>query len=171
MVKTTFVYGSEIWTLKEEDDNRSNVVEMDYLRRSAVISRRKRRRNEEIRNIMSATATVLDRIEKRGLKWFGNFYLWGMEGGLSAFSHGNHREEKARKSWNDGIRTAAGDRNLEEDTAYDRQEWRLVVGKQHLVVKIYCILTIYINASQYIYNSSKSPISLSFTSFSQNVVV
>lgn len=79
MVETTLMYGSVIWTLKEEDRRRINAVKMDYLRRSAMISRRERRRNEEVRNIMSATETVSDRIEKRSLKWFG--HLLRMEDG------------------------------------------------------------------------------------------
>ena len=46
-------------------------VEMDYLRRSAGISRLQRIRNHEIRR-MKVEENVIDRIEKRKVKWFGH---------------------------------------------------------------------------------------------------
>jgi hypothetical protein len=46
---------------------------MDYLRRSARKSKLERvYSNEEIKRIMRADETVLDRIEARKLRWFGN---------------------------------------------------------------------------------------------------
>jgi hypothetical protein len=45
---------------------------MDYLRRSARKSKLERFPNEEIRRIMQAEETVLDRIEARKLRWFGH---------------------------------------------------------------------------------------------------
>lgn len=48
-------------------------VEMDYLRRSARVLRLERRTNEEVRHRMEAEKTIVDRIKKRGLKWFGHF--------------------------------------------------------------------------------------------------
>jgi hypothetical protein len=45
---------------------------MDYLRRSAKKSKLERFLNQEIRKIMKAEETVLDRIEIRKLRWFGH---------------------------------------------------------------------------------------------------
>ncbi|XP_030760716.1 uncharacterized protein LOC115885831 [Sitophilus oryzae] len=72
MVESVLCYGSEICALREEDKRRILAVEMDYLRRSARVSRLQRVRNEEIRNRTSAQETVIQRIEKRGLRWFGH---------------------------------------------------------------------------------------------------
>jgi len=47
-------------------------VEMDYLRKSAKTSRLERKTNEYIRDCMDAPETIIDRIERRGLKWFGH---------------------------------------------------------------------------------------------------
>jgi hypothetical protein len=46
--------------------------EMDYLRRSARKLKMQRVPKEEIRRIMQAEETVLDRIEIRRLRWFGH---------------------------------------------------------------------------------------------------
>jgi hypothetical protein len=45
---------------------------MDYLRRSAWKSKSERVPSEEIRIIMQAEETVLDRIETTKLRWFGH---------------------------------------------------------------------------------------------------
>ena len=49
-----------------------NQLIMDYFRRSARVSRLQWIMNEEIRRRMEAEETVLERIDKRGLKWFGD---------------------------------------------------------------------------------------------------
>lgn len=65
MVETTPTFGSEIST-----------VEMDYLRRGAMISRRERMSNEEVRNVMSAeTQTLLDRTDARR-SWNDGIYYY-----------------------------------------------------------------------------------------------
>jgi hypothetical protein len=65
MVESTLCYGSEIWTINAETKRRLNAVEMDYLRRSARVSRFKHIKNEEIRRRMIAGETVNDRMELR----------------------------------------------------------------------------------------------------------
>lgn len=138
MVESVLCYGSEIWALREEDKRRVLAVEMDYLRRSARVSRLQRVRNEEIRNRTSAQETVIQRIEKRGLRWFG--HLMRMEDTrwpkrvFKWSPTGRNKRGRPRRSWNDGIRQAMRDRNIEEDLVYDRDGWRLRLGRQHLVV-------------------------------------
>lgn len=75
MVESVLCYGSEVWTLNADLRRRLNAVEMDYLRRSARISRT----NEEVRRVMNAGETVVERIGKRGLKWFGHVLLMPKE--------------------------------------------------------------------------------------------
>lgn len=53
-VESVLCYGSEIWVMKEEK-RKLLAVEMDYLRKSAGVSRLQRIRNEEIRNRMIPT--------------------------------------------------------------------------------------------------------------------
>ncbi|XP_030761519.1 uncharacterized protein LOC115886486 [Sitophilus oryzae] len=138
MVESVLCYGSEIWALREEDKRRVLAVEMDYLRRSARVSRLQRVRNEEIRNRTSAQETLIQRIEKRGLRWFR--HLMRMEDTrwpkrvFKWSPTGRHKRGRPRRSWNDGIRQAMRDRNIEEDLVYDRDGWRLRLGRQHFVV-------------------------------------
>jgi pullulanase/glycogen debranching enzyme len=48
-VKSTLTYGAETWTVKQKHRNKLLATEMDYLRRSARISRMDKIRNEAIR--------------------------------------------------------------------------------------------------------------------------
>ena len=138
MVETVLTYGCEVWALKEEDKKRIRAVEMDYLRRSAGRSRLERIRNEQIRLKMSAQETVIERIEKKSLRWFGHLlrmnderlpkqiFIWKPPG--------RRKRGRPRRSWNEGIRRAMRERNLEEDMAFDRDIWRAGMEMQHIVV-------------------------------------
>lgn len=102
---------------------------MDYMRRSARVSQLQRIRNEEVRNRMMATETVVHRIEKRGLKWSGHL-LWieDTKRPKRIFQwspSGRNKRERPRKSWNEGIRQVMTDWNMEEDLVYDQEGWRL----------------------------------------------
>lgn len=138
MVDTVLTYGCEVWTMKQDDKRRIEAVEMDYLRRSSRISKLERVRNEEIRNIMSAQETIIDRIEKRSLVWFG--HLLRMEDSrwpkrvLSWQPQGRNRRGRPRRSWNEGITRAMRDRGMDENMANDRVAWRLGMGMQRPAV-------------------------------------
>jgi hypothetical protein len=58
------------WKIEVKKNLRA--VEMDYVRRNARKSKLERVPSEEIRRIMQAEETVLDRIEARKLRWFGH---------------------------------------------------------------------------------------------------
>jgi hypothetical protein len=49
MVKSVLIYGTETWSLYEDDRIRINATEMDTLRRSTRISKPDRKTNEYIR--------------------------------------------------------------------------------------------------------------------------
>jgi hypothetical protein len=66
------VYGSELWVENKSKKKKLHAVEMDYLRCSARKSKLEGVPNKEIRRIMQAEETVLDRIEARKLRWFGH---------------------------------------------------------------------------------------------------
>lgn len=107
-------------------------MEMDYIRRSAGISRLDRIRNEEIRRRMQAHDTAVDRLERRSLKWFGHLLRmddqrWPKKL-LKWKPPGRKKRGRPRLSWNDTIRKAMEHRDLEEEDAQDRNRWRLGVG-------------------------------------------
>lgn len=138
MVETVLMYGCEVWAIKEEDKKKITSVEMDYLRRSARRSRLEKIRNEQIRNEMAANESVIERIEKRSLKWFGHLlrmddtrwpkriFKWRPAG--------KNKKGRPRKSWNEGIRRAMRERNMDEEMAHNREAWKAGMGIQHLAV-------------------------------------
>ena len=48
-VVSVFLYGAECWTLRKDDEHRILTAEMGWLRRLAGISRRQRKKNDDIR--------------------------------------------------------------------------------------------------------------------------
>jgi hypothetical protein len=64
------MYGSELWVENKSKRNKLQAVEMDYLQRSAIKSKRERFPSEEIRKIMQTEETILDRTDARKLRWF-----------------------------------------------------------------------------------------------------
>lgn len=138
MVETVLTYGCEVWAMREDDKRKLTAVEMDYLRRSARRSRLERIRNEQIRREMSAEETVIERIEKKSLKWFG--HLLRMEETrwpkriFQWTPPGKQKRGRPHRSWNEGIRRAMRERNLDEEMVHDRGEWRAGTGMQHLAV-------------------------------------
>ncbi|XP_030759846.1 uncharacterized protein LOC115885173 [Sitophilus oryzae] len=113
---------------------RLTAVEMDYLRRSAGVSKMDRITNIEIRHRMNAPETIIDRVEIRGLKWFGHLLRmpedrWPKR--LFQWSPPQRRKRgRPRRSWNNTIRQAMASRELEELDAFDREVWRRRTGKQ-----------------------------------------
>lgn len=138
MVESVMTYGAEVWTMGAEEKRRINTVEMDYLRRSARKSRIERVRNVDIRRIMEAEQTLVERVEVKGLKWFGHVLrmnndrwprrAWEWQ------PPGRRKRGRPRRSWNDNMREAMRTRHLEEEDALERQGWRVGVGRRHLAV-------------------------------------
>ncbi|XP_030758926.1 uncharacterized protein LOC115884471 [Sitophilus oryzae] len=72
LVESVLCYGCEVWTVNSDLRRKLLATEMEYLRRSSRVSRRECVRNEVIRRRIDAQDTVVDRIERRSLKWFGH---------------------------------------------------------------------------------------------------
>ena len=77
MVESVAYYGCEVWLLKREEQRKLLALEMDYLRRSARVSRLQKIQNTTIRSKMQADQPILDRLQRRQLKWYG--YHFRME--------------------------------------------------------------------------------------------
>jgi hypothetical protein len=83
-VKYTRV-GFSVFESDDDDDDDDeykriiNAVEMDYLRRGAIVSRLEHMSNEKIRKRMDAEGSAIERIQKRGLNWFGHVLRMGDE--------------------------------------------------------------------------------------------
>jgi hypothetical protein len=104
-------------------------VEMDYLRRNARKSKLETVPDEEIRRIMQAEGTVLDRIEGRKLRWFGHVTRMPEER-WPALTHswippGRRKRGRPRCSWRDGVTEAMKRMWLRKEDAQDSggEDW------------------------------------------------
>jgi hypothetical protein len=132
------VNGSELWLENKSKKNKLQVVEMDYLRRSARKSKSDRVPNEEIRRIMQAEKTVLDRTEARKLRRFGHVMRMPEERWPaiipSWIAPGRRKRGRPRRSWQDGVTVAMKNRGMGEEDAQDRILWRRGLGRRRTTV-------------------------------------
>ena len=94
--------------------------------------------NTVIRKKMQAEQSILDRIQRRQLKWHGHIlrmedshwpkkiYQWT--------PHGRRRRVRPQQSWRNQVTVFMKSRNMEEDMAEDRHLWRLGVDGLLLAV-------------------------------------
>ena len=74
---SVLVYGSERWCLKK-DERRILNAEMAWLRRLLCVTRRYRIRNDIVRSMLHQEESLVQKIRKRRLAWFG--HVTRMEG-------------------------------------------------------------------------------------------
>jgi len=66
------VYESECWNLRKQEGSNILSTEMGWLRKILGVSRLQKVRNETVRNILEQDETIIDKIQKRRLTWFGH---------------------------------------------------------------------------------------------------
>lgn len=72
MVKSTLLYGSETWKITQRNKKKLEAVEMKAFKRMMGISKRDRRRNEEVRTQVGIEDTIIKDIEEKQLMWYGH---------------------------------------------------------------------------------------------------
>ena len=72
LVLSVLLYNSETWTMKESTKNYVRVFEMGCLRKILGISRRDHIRNSDIRSTLNIQLDVVQKIQRRRLKYFGH---------------------------------------------------------------------------------------------------
>ena len=72
IVEPITTYGAECWQLTSKAQRQLKTLEMDFLRRSSRISKLDHIRNDDIREMMHIEDTIVDRIERRQLIWYGH---------------------------------------------------------------------------------------------------
>src|SRR6218665_900689 len=100
------LYGSEFWCLRKEDERRLLVAEMSWLRRIIGRSSRENVRNEKnIREELGARETVVEKIKKSILLWYGHVKRMERErlpiADLHGHVEGKRRRWRKRKLWMD----------------------------------------------------------------------
>jgi hypothetical protein len=101
------MYGSELWVENKSLKNKLQAVKM---RRSARKLKMQRVPKEEMRRIMQAEETVLNRIEIIRLRWFAHVMRMPEERWPATIhswiSAGRRKRGRPRQSWQDGITEA-----------------------------------------------------------------
>jgi hypothetical protein len=132
LVEPVLLYGSECWCLRKEDERRLLVAEMSWLRRIMGRSRRERIRNEKTREELGADETIVEKIRKRRLRWFGHVRRMEEQRLPNAALHGHVEGERSRgrqrKTWMDNIKEDLREKgtSLAEigETIRNREVWR-----------------------------------------------
>jgi len=111
------------------------VAEMSWLRRIAEKTRRDRIHNEVIRRELGQTETLVSRISKRRLTWFG--HVVRMEDkrlpvkALYYYMDGKNTRGRQRKTWMGNVRQDLPEKDMDLraalDTIRDRGRWRHLV--------------------------------------------
>ena len=132
LVLPVLLYGAECWCLRREDERRLLVAEMSWLRRILGRGRRDRIRNEVTREELGQKETVVDKIRKRRLTWFG--HVTRMEdkrlpaAALHGHVEGKRSQGRQSKTWMDNIKEDLAAQNMDMRDAVDkirnRSSWR-----------------------------------------------
>lgn len=132
LVEPVLLYGSECWCLRKEDEQRLLVAEMSWLRRIIGRSRREKIRNEKTREELGVDETIVEKIKKRRLRWFGHVRRMAKQRLPNAALHGHVEGERSRgrqrKTWIDNIKEDLKEKgtNLAEirEKIKNREVWR-----------------------------------------------
>jgi hypothetical protein len=144
--------GAEAWQIPTREINKILSTEMDVLRRSTRKSRLERIKNEHIINNSMASVherlyqhiqeimgvkgkpDITDIIEKKRLQWYGHIKRMPEERIPKLIMEWIPEERQETgcpmKTWKDGLHAAMTARNVEQNQGRNREEWRLVSGRQ-----------------------------------------
>ena len=131
VVIPTVVYGSETWSLSEQEKRKIEVFEMMCLGNICGIRRVDRVRNTIIRERCGCELSVLERIERNVLKWSGSVERMGEKRLIKIMyqenMEGNRGRGRPQKGWRDRVTDLLLGRRLKEREgmmlARDRDTW------------------------------------------------
>lgn len=132
IIQSVVLYGAEIWQLSEQMRTKLRVMEMDFLRRSAGISRREKIRNERIKEIMGLKQDILHEIERKQLLWFG--HVQRMQSNrlpkklLDWQPQERRKRGRPRPGWRDNVEKTLAGWQIPPGTWNNREEWKKKLG-------------------------------------------
>ena len=136
VIQSILTYGVEVWQISVRNQNKILATEMDVLRRSAGKSRKEKIRNRQIKEIMKEEEEpdIIDIIETKRLQWYGHVKRMTEERLPRQIMEWTPPERRKRgrptKTWIEGVHTAMTSRRIEPGQWRDREQWRLVSGRQ-----------------------------------------
>ena len=136
LVIPVLLYGAESWCIRKDDERRLQAAEMGWLRGLLNRSRREKIRNEVTREELGQKDTVVDKIGRRRLTWYGHVIRMENERIPAKVLHGEvegvRSRGRPRKKWIDNVLEDIKNRGCELrkaiDLARDRPKWRSFVG-------------------------------------------
>jgi hypothetical protein len=88
--------------------------------------------------LYNTLVSAIERIQKRGLNWFGHLLRMGDERWPQQMykwrPQGKRTRGSPKKSWLEGIVTVMKNRGLTFEDARDRQLWKMGTGRRHCAV-------------------------------------
>ncbi|MCP3679428.1 MAG: hypothetical protein GY782_03855 [Gammaproteobacteria bacterium] len=72
VVGPVLTYGSEAWSMQEENKSRIRAVEMSYLRGACGVTLWNRLTNEEVKQRCGVETDVIEKMRRNTLRWFGH---------------------------------------------------------------------------------------------------
>lgn len=133
ILQSIVLYGAEMWTMNRKHMNKLNVLEMDFWRRSARVSRRDKVRNAEIRRRMKVEEDINNTIERKRLQWYG--HVRRMEEGripkcILEWEIGRRRRRgRPATTWINSVQISMGRVGAVEEDTQDREKWRQIINK------------------------------------------
>lgn len=132
--KSIILYGCETWQINKSQEAKLNTIAMDFLRRSARISRMDKIRNDRIRDIMMIEKPFIEDIQQKQLGWFGHIKRMQETRLPYQILHWQPYEKRKRgrpkTTWESGINKAMSERNLQLGDWTDRRGWKLGTGRR-----------------------------------------
>jgi Reverse transcriptase (RNA-dependent DNA polymerase) len=133
LVLSILLYNSETWILREADKSKLRVFEMNCLRKIQGITRRDRKRNDDIRRELGLEIDIVQRIQKKRLGYFGHVVRMNSERlpnvALFGHVHGSRRRGRPKKRWLNNLDEDLNEMGLNiveacRLAASDRNRWR-----------------------------------------------
>jgi hypothetical protein len=136
IIQRILTYGAEVRQIPTREINKIIAREMDVLRTAARKSRIERIKHEHLKEIMGIKGkpSIIEIVETKRLQWHSHvkripeeripklLMVW--------IPLERRKRGRPRKTWTEGVQAAMAARNVEPDLWRNRQEWRLVSGRQ-----------------------------------------
>ncbi|KAF2887745.1 hypothetical protein ILUMI_18428 [Ignelater luminosus] len=114
VVKGELTYGSEIWTVTQNDKMEILATDMDVIGRFARISKLEHRVHNYIRHLMEVKKSVVEEIEEKQLKRYGHVQRIDErrlpKQILKCAPPGRSKERWPKKNWDQGIKQSMKER-------------------------------------------------------------
>ena len=132
LVWPVVLYGCEAWTLKQDDYNRINAVEMWFYRRLLRVSWQEKRTNDSILEELGVKRQLLSEVHKRRLRYVGhsvrNTKTDLMTTVLQGKFAGKRRRGRPITTFVSNIEKSSGHSlHMMSQLSRDRDDWRAVV--------------------------------------------